>query len=117
MDANLLGQTLDRIEYKDRRFLMGAMGDGFFIQVRFVDKDRDTGKLSTIKGRKWYISTHAIVDEVVKTAWLAIELAERHEMMEAFLVDGRAPFHPHNEFSGMLDLPKCHRTEIVPEAV
>lgn len=117
MDAQLLEFTLARVNYKDWKFITGDMGEGFFIQSSFVDKDHDTGKPSEIKGRKWYISKHAIVDEVIKTAWLAVEIAQRHEAMESFLVDGKAPFHPHNEFSGMLDLPKCHRQEIAPKPI
>jgi len=34
-------------------------------------------------------------DALIKTIWLAIEVAEKHEMMENFRVDGVAVFNPH----------------------
>lgn len=108
---------VSHIEYKDWRFRVIANSEGFCIQAEFTDVDHDTGKPAIIRGRKWYVSKFAIADEVIKTCWLAVELALKHEAMECFLVNGKAPFHPHNDSFAMLDLPKVHRTEIVPEPI
>lgn len=108
-------ELVSRIKYKDWRFRVMESGDGFLIQAEFDDIDHDTGEPAVIRGRKWYVSSFAIADEVVKTCWVAVDMALRHEAMECFMVDGVAPFHPHNDSFAMLELPKVHRTEIVPE--
>lgn len=112
-----LEEIVSQISFKDWQFKVDTLGDGFFIQVQFQDLDHDTGELSLIKGRKWYISKFAIPDEVVKTCWVAVDMVLRHEALECFLVNGIAPFHPHNDSFAMLFLPKVHREDIVPEPI
>ena len=115
MTREELEVIVSKIQFRDWKFRIGDLGDGWFLQATFKDYDHDSHELALIKGRKWYISFFAIPDEVVKTAWIAVELALRHEAMEQFMYDGYAPFHPHHDVVGMNHLPMCHRTEIVPE--
>lgn len=104
---------VSQISFRDWRFRVEPLSDGFFVQVEFEDIDHDTKKRVLLRGRKWYVSRFAIPDEIIKTCWVAVEMALKHEAMECFLVEGKAPFHPHNDSLAMLDLPKVHRTEEV----
>lgn len=47
------------------------------------------------RGRKWLLSVHMTVSEVVRTAYKAIQAAEEHEMAENFRYKGVALFDPH----------------------
>lgn len=92
------------MRFRGWKFHVGRLGDGFYIQVRFDAPCTETKRVETQRGRKMYVSPHAIADEVVKTCWVAVELAIRHEAMEEFIVDGLAPFHPHTDFDALLDV-------------
>lgn len=46
-------------------------------------------------GRKWYVSAHSCVSEVVQTAWAAVERAVLHEAKEAFRYRGARIMNPH----------------------
>lgn len=117
MTFNEFASVMSEVSFKDWDFRIGILGEGYFLQATFKDIDHDTNELSLIKGRKWYISSFAIEDEIVKTAWVAVKMAMEHEMMEQFQYKGKAPFHPHHEVNGLLDRPMCHRTEILPEVI
>ena len=117
MDAAKIAEVLAAVEFRDWKFLQGQMGDGSFIQASWQGEDSDTGQPCLLKGRKWYISPFSVDDEVVKTCWLAVELALRHEAMEEFHFCGRAPFHPHNDVFKLLDVQKVYRNDIVPEPI
>lgn len=104
-----------RIKFRDFTFRSDLMGnDGYFVQVVFTAPCTVTGDvseqhgrkyyLSEQHGRKYYLSRHALEDEVIKTCWVAVELALRHEAMEDFLVDGVAIFHPHTDCARLIEL-------------
>ena len=54
------------------------------------------------RGRKWFLSKHMTDDEIIKTIWLAFEIAVRHELMEGFKVNGFRVFNPHTPFSTLI---------------
>jgi hypothetical protein len=73
-----------------------------FIQVIYRAPCVKTGEDKVWTGRKFYLSDHMTQDEVVKTAYLAFELAVKHEIMEGFLVGGKTLFNPHVDFTELL---------------
>lgn len=81
---------LSRVRYKDWTFRFEPLGDGFFLQVTWVDLGENVWT-----GRKWYVSSHATRSEVVQTALKAVLTAEEHEAREQFKYDGSAVFGPH----------------------
>lgn len=105
------------VTFRDWTFHVGQMGDGAYIQVRWTGPDTDTEQEMNLRGRKWYVSYHSIPDEIVKTCWMAVETALKHEAMEEFKLNGEAPFHPHNDVFEMPLLRKVHRTQLEPEPV
>jgi hypothetical protein len=74
-----------------------------FVQVSYDARDSRTGEPCHWKGRKWYLSEHMTHDEVVKTAWAAVELTVKHELMESFLWQGERLFNPHAGLEGVLE--------------
>lgn len=106
MNYHELQAILFRITFQDWHFKMGQMGDGFFIQSRFLASDTEGGipTRSWQSGRKWYVSPHSTESEVIQTALKAILTAVEHEAREQFLVDGKAIFGPHLDVEALLEL-------------
>lgn len=55
-------------------------------------------------GRKWLLSPHMVTSEIVRTAYLAYEAAERHEIQEAFRYRGAPVMGPHQHMDELADL-------------
>ena len=68
-----------------------SVGPVFYLQVQFIDPQ--TGEPQ--HGRKWLLSNHMTVSEVVLTAWKAVHTAEEHEARERFTYKGAHIFGPH----------------------
>src|ERR1044072_6984366 len=83
---------LRRVKYRDWEFRTLHQGNtgGWLMNVSFLD---DTGTRQ--HGRKWYISQHMCLSEVVQTCLKAILTAVEHEVREQFTFDGQAVYSPH----------------------
>ncbi len=82
-------EILRKIEYKDK-WTIDAYWEhdgnvGAYLQVHIGD----------MGCRKWRLSTHMTVTEVVQTAFAAVKAAEEHEAREAFKYKGVEVFGPH----------------------
>lgn len=75
-----------------------------YIQCYYKAPCTKTAELLTWKGRKWYLSSHMTDDEVIKTAFCAVEAAIKHEIMEGFKVDNIVLFNPHVSFEALLQI-------------
>lgn len=105
------------VEYKDWVLCTGEMGDGFFLQWKFWETDNTNPQdpKKHLQGcRKWYISSFATYSEVVNTAFLAVKIAETHEIMERFLVRGKMLYNPHQDVFALLNsnLPNDSRQNL-----
>ena len=98
---NPLLDALSRIEYKNWRFISNGFNSFY---VEFYAACAVTGEKELQQGRTWWVEDPSNEDAVIKTAFLAIEVAERHEMMESFLVDGVRPFDPHTLIADLIKL-------------
>ena len=83
-----------------------------FIQVQFVAPDVQTGLQQSWKGRKWYVSEHAIEAEVVQTCLKAVLTAIEHEAREQFMFRGVALFHPHISLDALMTAAATRVTRI-----
>lgn len=92
---NELKEIISQIKYKDWNFVLEQKGDGFLLQVTFMGEDSVTGEVCLQKCRKWYISSHSCLSEIVSTAYKAVQAAEEHEMRERFSYKGRLIYNPH----------------------
>lgn len=88
--------VINDIKYKDWNFnLINKMRNGYLLQVTFVANDIETGKLELQKCRKFYVSPYMEDSEIIRTAYLAVQQAEFHEMDENFKYKEIAIFDPH----------------------
>jgi hypothetical protein len=87
-------------------FRVGEMGDGFFLQVRIPEAGQFAGC------RKWYVSSHATLSEVVQTAFLAVRVAQEHELREQFKYGGKAIFGPHYNVNALAALEIPHDVRV-----
>jgi len=116
MTRERLEMILSEVSYLDWKFKIDeSKTEVHLIQGVWTGFDTDTNTECVLKSRKHFISNFATADEVVKTCWLLVELALKHEAMETFKYLGTAPFHPHNDVHGLLEAPKVYRFDNHPE--
>lgn len=91
--------------FRDWTFHVGGMGDGFYLQLRFNARNAEP-PLDMVEqsGRKWYISPHSTVSEIVHTVLKAVLTATEHEAREEFMFDGEPIFHPHHSIGALLGI-------------
>lgn len=85
--------------------IVGPMDSGSFIQVCKVVRDNRSKRIKSYaaKGRKWYISSHAVENEVVFTCWKACLTWVEHEMREEFEYEGHKIFDPHTSVASLVE--------------
>lgn len=84
-----------RCKCKDWKFHIAQRDGGFLLQAEFLAPDAQSGFVERQPTRKWYISAHSCVSEVVNTVLMCVLAAEEHEARENFRYDGEAIYHPH----------------------
>lgn len=115
---------LEEVKLICRDIKMSCLGNySFQLRIERDNKDKESGRIfmqvvytaPNIKnplgsmyynyeewhGRKFYLSDHMTVDEIVKTAYLAFKLAVEHEVMEGFTHQGVVVFNPHAHFEAL----------------
>ncbi len=100
----ILLHALEQVTFRGWTFRVGSMGDGLFLQVRFMALDEVVGQPLEQGGRKWYVSRHATIGEIVQTALKAVLTALEHEAREDFRYKGRAIFGPHLDIEVLFDV-------------
>jgi hypothetical protein len=75
----------------DKKFRVGHMGDGFFVQIEYWETDVVTHEPALQRGRKWYVSTHATDSEIVQTMLTAALASAEHQVREHFFYAGPCP--------------------------
>lgn len=77
------------------RFKVMEKGDGFLIQLECWMKCNVENEYSWQKGGKYYISSHAIDDEIILSSWKACQDFIIHEARETFFYREQPIFQPH----------------------
>jgi hypothetical protein len=107
----------DNVSYKDWEFHIkkkmtnGVEQDAFYFQIQFVAPDNFNGNPERQYCRKWLLSEFMTPTELVRTAWLAVQQAERHEMEENFKYKGSDIFNSHLEVDALAILCKLNKYE------
>lgn len=83
------------ISYKNWEFLIKEKNGVPYLQIQFLGKDNFSGQEERQYCRKWQLSEWMTRTELVRTAFLAVIQAERHEIEEAFRYKGEAIFNSH----------------------
>ena len=76
-------------------------GHRVYLQVYFTAPCSVTGQLEEQNCRKFYLSEYATDDEIIKTCYVAFEMAVKHEILESFRVDDIAIFNPHITYKAL----------------
>jgi len=95
---------VDKIQYKDWRIRIGQNEEHFFLQILFDAPDNHTSVIEEQRCRKWQLSVHMTVSEVVRTAYKAVVGAEEHEIGEHFTYKGELIFNPHVDVETLVDI-------------
>lgn len=107
MTIQNMKSIIELIEYKDWTIDIYSNDEGTpYLQVSFFERDLVTGQLSIQKSRKWLMSYHMTVSEVVQTAFKAVLTAEEHELREKFRYKNRTIFGPHFHVDALVELAK-----------
>lgn len=80
----------------DMTFLIKRDGERPYLQV-YCSRgiDTKTGNMTSWTSRKWMLSYHMTVTEVVRTAYKAYITALEHEAAEVFQYKGQSIYSPH----------------------
>ena len=95
---------IDQIQFLDRQLVVLVMGGGYYLQVQYMEKDVDTGKMELQKARKWYISSFSTETEIVETAYKALRTSWEHVLNEHFLYKGLRIYSPHFDVQARIRL-------------
>lgn len=83
-------------------------GDGFLLQLQVLMRDNFCNSVNWQSGRKYYISSHAIKEEVIGTAWTAVQAFVQHEIRETFSYKGVNVFGPHLNYDKLAEFVKTN---------
>jgi hypothetical protein len=76
-------EIVARVRY-EKRYRVGAMGDGFYVQIEYEEPDIRSGDLEVQRGRKWYVSAYATESEIIQTMLTAALASAEHQVREHF---------------------------------
>lgn len=81
----------------DRQFLLLDKGDGFLIQMSYMEPDVDHPEAGPVlqKTRKWYVSPFMTETEIVETCWAAAQRSMLHVAGENFKYRNKRVYSPH----------------------
>jgi hypothetical protein len=90
---------LGRVLYDRPRFDLHEKGDGFLLQLVYMEPDADApvavdGPVIQ-KARKWYVSPFSTESEIVRTAYKAVMTSLEHRLGEHFRYRGQKVYSPH----------------------
>jgi hypothetical protein len=96
-------EIINQITYKRGwKIMVSIDGARPVLQVEFQGADAVTGKIETQKCRKWYLSYHMCNNELVGTAFKAIQAAEEHETREFFRYKNVRVMNPHFSYDDIV---------------
>jgi hypothetical protein len=101
-------RIIDQIKFLDRSFRFLEKGDGFLIQMRYLEADVEHPEQGPVmqSTSKWYISPFMTESEIVETCWACVQRSQLHIAGEHFLYKGRRIYSQHFDIDGRLHLCK-----------
>jgi|SRR5678816_2881123 len=90
-------KILKDVSFMDRQFLLLDKGDGFLIQMSYMEPDVDHPEAGPVlqKTRKWYVSPFMTETEIVETCWAAAQRSMLHVAGENFKYRNKRVYSPH----------------------
>ncbi len=104
MTRAALHLILANIKIFDREFVItDAPPHGWFVQVRYIEADVDTGEPAEQLSRKWLVEPRETEGDVVRTVYAAVSRSYAHVVSEHFTYKGKRVFGPHISLDAMLE--------------
>lgn len=99
-------QVLSKIKFMDRAFRLLNKGDGYLLQMRYLETDveRPGSKPVEQSTRKWYISPYMSESEIVETAWACVQRSQLHVASEHFTYYGKRIYSQHFNVSARMEI-------------
>lgn len=99
-------EIVDRVQFMDRSFRLLEKGDGFLLQMEYMEPDVNKPGSPPVlqRTRKWYISPFMTESEIVETAWACACRSQLHVAGEHFTYKGRRIYSQHFDVYARLDL-------------
>lgn len=110
-EVSLPGHEFHAGHYTD---LHGKAVDAWYIQDTYIRRDSVTGMVERGFGRKWHVSCHATVSEVVLTMLKAAITDAEHEVREEFSYKGKHIFQPHIDVQALVRACDDSDARLVP---
>jgi hypothetical protein len=90
----------------DRTFRVMEKGDGFLIQMEYMEPNVEKPGSEPVRQgtRKWYVSPHSTISEVVETCWACACRSQLHVASEYFQYKGRRVYSQHFDVERRIDL-------------
>lgn len=102
-------EIVDKIKYKDWKFIVGDKNGTMYLQIKFLAPDNYTGVVEEQSCRKFQLSEFMTKTEIVEAAWLAVQRAELHEAGENFWYEGVLAYCPHLDIDARVEMAKAKR--------
>lgn len=99
-----IAEIIEEIQFLDRKFILLDKGDGFLLQLSYMEEDIETGEMAEQKSRKHYISPYMTETEIVDTAFYAVMRSQEHVTREHFTYRGFLVQSPHFHVRGRVEL-------------
>jgi hypothetical protein len=99
-------KILEDVSFQDREFLLLDKGDGFLIQMAYMEPDVEHPEEGPVvqKTRKWYVSPFMSESEIVETCWAAVQRSQLHIASEYFMYRGKRVYSQHFDIYARLYL-------------
>jgi hypothetical protein len=95
---------IESVKFLDRQFRVLPKGDGYLLQLQYMEADIHTNKEELQGSRKWYISPYATESEIVETAFACVQRSMLHVIGEHFLYKGKRVYSPHFSIEERINL-------------
>lgn len=96
-----IGCSVGGVEW---RVHAAPLGDGYYVQLCYLEADIETNDPQDQHGRKWYLSKHATKSEIVQTVLKACLTSAEHMVREHFTYKEVRVFSPHFDVEKLVDL-------------
>jgi hypothetical protein len=97
---------VDKVSFMDRTFRVLEKGDGFLLQMEYMEADVTKPGSEPVKQgtRKWYVSPFMTESEIVETCWACVCRSQLHVASEYFSYQGRRVYSQHFDINGRIEL-------------
>ena len=114
LSLSLIEHIISNIEFKDRQFRVLEKGDGFLLQMSYMEPDVNIpGSPPVLQStRKWYISPYMTESEVVETAWACVQRSQLHVASEHFTYRGKRIYSQHFDVYARVDMCEDERFDV-----